>query len=245
MIDLLTVYIGFDRREPEASDVARRSLLATCPVTLEIHDLCETDLRANGFYDRPYRTEGAQRIDLRDGKPFSTDFSFTRFLVPALQQYRGWALYCDSDFLFRADARDLFALTDDKYAVMCVKHDHRPTETTKMDHQRQDHYRRKNWSSMILYNCGHPANAALTVEKVNHSTGGDLHAFSWLADELIGGVPESWNWLEGWSSPDIDPKIVHMTRGIPTMAGFENIPYADEWRAYLPSHRGDHAGSVD
>ena len=227
------VYIGFDRREPESIEVACRSLLKTCQVPVEIHELREVDLRARGLYDRPYRTEGAQRIDLRDGKPFSTDFSFTRFLVPALQEYRGWALYCDSDFLFRADARELCELTDDKYAVMCVKHDHRPTETTKMDHQRQEYYLRKNWSSMILYNCGHPANAALTVDMVNHSTGGFLHAFSWLADDLIGGVPETWNWLEGWSSPDLDPKIVHMTRGIPTMAGYENIPFAGEWRSYL------------
>jgi hypothetical protein len=102
-----------------------------------------------------------------------------------------------------------------------------------MDDQRQEYYRRKNWSSMILYNCGHPANAALTVEMVNHAAGGFLHAFSWLADGLIGGVPEKWNWLEGWSSPQMDPGIVHMTRGIPTMAGYETIPYADEWRSYL------------
>jgi hypothetical protein len=233
MIDTPGVYIGFDRREPEASEVARRSLLKTSSIALDIHDLRELDLRARGIYDRPFRMEGAQRIDERDGKPFSTDFSFTRFLVPALQEYRGWAVYCDSDFLFRADVKDLFALADETCAVMCVKHDHRPRETVKMDRQRQEHYRRKNWSSMILYNCSHPANAALTPHMVNHSTGGFLHAFGWLSDNLIGGLPETWNWLEGWSPPGMDPKVVHMTRGIPTMTGYENIPYADEWCAYL------------
>ena len=227
------VYIGYDRREPEATKVARYSLLQTSSMAFDIHELHELDLRARGLYDRPFRMEGPQRIDERDGKPYSTDFSFTRFLVPALQEYRGWALYCDSDFLFRADVAELFALTDEKFAVMCVKHDHRPSEKLKMDHQRQELYRRKNWSSMILYNCAHPANAALTPHMVNHSAGGFLHAFSWLADDQIGAVPETWNWLEGWSAPDIDPKIVHMTRGIPTMQGYEAIPYADEWRACL------------
>jgi len=230
---MYSVYIGFDRREPESTEVAHRSLLKTCSVPVEIHDLREVELRERGLYDRPFRTEGAQRIDLRDGKPFSTDFSFTRFLVPVLQAYAGWALYCDCDFLFRADIRELWDLADDKYAVMCVKHDHRPKETTKMDQQRQEPYPRKNWSSMILYNCGHPANRALTADMVNHSTGRFLHAFGWLTDDLIGGVPETWNWLEGWSPADMDPKIVHMTRGVPTMAGYENIPYADEWRSYL------------
>jgi hypothetical protein len=213
MTDIPAVYIGFDRREPEATRVARHSLLATSSIELKVFELNEIELRARGLYDRPYRVEGQQRIDERDGKPFSTDFSFTRFLVPALQNYRGWAMYCDSDFLFRADVADLFALAEDKYAVMCVKHDHRPKEKLKMDQQRQELYRRKNWSSMILYNCAHPANAALTPEMVNHSTGGFLHAFSWLDDDLIGGLPETWNWLEGWSSPALDPHIVHMTRG--------------------------------
>lgn len=237
MSQIPAVYIGFDRREPEATAVARRSLLKTASIPLDVHELRELELRERGFYDRPYRMEGPQRIDERDGKPFSTDFSFTRFLVPALQQYRGWALYCDSDFLFRGDVKDLFDLADDAFAVMCVKHDHRPQETTKMDQQAQQLYFRKNWSSMILYNCGHPANAALTTQVVNHSRGGYLHAFGWLADDLIGGIPETWNWLEGWSPSDINPKIVHMTRGIPTMPGYENIPYADEWRAYLADAR--------
>jgi hypothetical protein len=228
-----SVYIGFDRREPEATEVARASLLATSSIPLNIQELREEKLRAKNLYGRPFTTEGNQRIDTRDGKPFSTDFSFTRFLVPALQEYKGWALCTDSDFLFRTDIKDLFDLADDKYAVMCVQHDHRPKENIKMDGQRQELYFRKNWSSMILWNCSHPANAKLTVEMVNNSPGSFLHAFKWLEDEQIGALPEGWNWLDGWSSPEIDPEIVHMTRGIPTMKGYEDIPYADEWRSYL------------
>jgi hypothetical protein len=227
------VYIGYDRREPEATQVARDSLLATASIAVEVIELKEEALRARGVYDRPYRTEGAQRFDLRDGKPFSTDFSFTRFLVPVLQDFKGWALFCDGDFLFRADVKDLIALADERFAVMCVKHDHKPNETTKMDGQKQERYTRKNWSSLILWNCGHPANAALTREAVNHRPGSHLHGFGWLADGQIGGLPEEWNWLEGWSSSEITPSAVHMTRGVPTMKGYEDVAYAEEWRAFL------------
>jgi len=227
------VYIGFDRREPEATEVARLSLDATSSIPLRVTELREDELRARGVYDRPFRMEGQQRFDVRDGKPFSTDFSFTRFLVPVLQDFEGWALFCDGDFMFRADLKDLVALADDSKAVMVVQHSYEPPETTKMDGQRQERYFRKNWSSMILWNCGHVANAALTCEEVNHRPGSFLHGFKWLEDDQIGGVPEPWNWLEGWSSPEITPSAVHMTRGVPTMPGYENIPYADEWRSYL------------
>ncbi len=229
------VYIGFDRREPEATEVAGRSLDATSSIPLKVVELREDELRSKGYYDRPFRVEGQQRFDVRDGKPFSTDFTFTRFLVPALQDFKGWALFCDGDFLFRADLKDLVALVDDSKAVMVVKHDYRPPENIKMDGQLQERYHRKNWSSLILWNCGHPANGVLTCEAVNHRPGSFLHGFQWLDDDLIGGVPEQWNWLEGWSSPDIMPSAVHMTRGVPTMQGYENIPYADEWRFFLPS----------
>ncbi len=229
------VYIGFDRREPEATEVARHSLDATCSIPLRVEELREEELRSEGFYDRPFRVEGHQRFDVRDGKPFSTDFSFTRFLVPVLQDFKGWAMFCDGDFLFRADLGELMALVDESKAVMVVKHDYRPPEKIKMDGQMQQRYHRKNWSSLILWNCGHPANAQMTTETVNNQPGSFLHGFQWLDEDLIGGLPEKWNWLEGWSSPDINPSIVHMTRGIPTMEGYENIPYADEWRAYLQS----------
>jgi hypothetical protein len=228
-----SVYIGFDRREPEATQVARTSLCATSSIPLNIVELREDELRSQGYYDRPFKTEGPQRFDLRDGKPFSTDFSFTRFLVPVLQNFQEWALFCDGDFLFRSDIKELFGLIDESKAVMCVKHDYRPSEKTKMDGQKQTRYRRKNWSSLILWNCGHPANAVLTKDVVNHEPGAFLHGFKWLDDELIGGLPEHWNWLEGWSSPSITPRVVHMTRGIPTMKGYEDIPYADEWRTFL------------
>ena len=229
---MLTVYIGHDRREPEATKVCRDSLLSNATVPLHIVELHEPELRQAGFYDRPFHLDGDQRIDDRDGTPFSTDFSFTRFLVPALNLYRGWALFVDSDFLFRADVKELFDLADPQYAAMCVHHDYRPPEPVKMDGMRQELYNRKNWSSLVLWNCEHPANRFLTSKAVNFMRGSFLHGFQWIKGSQLGSIPEYWNWLEGWSDERLEPRAVHFTRGIPTMAGYENVPHADEWRQY-------------
>jgi len=225
------VYIGWDSRERDAYQVCEASILKyshQCVIPLK-----DLGLRLSGIYDRPYHLDGSQRYDTRDGRPFSTEFSFSRFLVPALNQYEGWALFCDCDFLFRADVNDLFTLADDRYAVMCVKHNYTPKESVKMDGQIQQPYFRKNWSSLVLWNCGHPSNRKVTPKFVNFMPGSFLHGFKWLKDSDIGGLPEYWNWLEGHSSPAIEPRAVHFTRGVPSMPGYEHVPYADEWREVL------------
>lgn len=229
----LRVFLGHDTRELEALRVARSSLERRCSVPVWVDDLSESWLRSIGLYKRTFTREGNVRIDDIDGKPFSTDFAFTRFLVPALMGYQGWALFADCDFLFRADVNEVFRQADEKFAVMCVKHDYTPTDTTKMDGQVQSAYPRKNWSSFMLFNCGHPSNRGLTVEAVNNEPGSWLHRFSWLRDEEIGGLPHAWNWLEGHSSPAIDPKAVHFTRGGPWMEDWQNVPFADEYRNEL------------
>jgi lipopolysaccharide biosynthesis glycosyltransferase len=145
----------------------------------------------------------------------------------------GWALFMDCDVLVRRNLDALFKLCDPSKAVMVVKHDHRPTVAVKMDGQEQTIYPRKNWSSVCLWNVDHPANIALSPELVNSIPGRDLHAFSWLPDNLIGELPPEWNWLAGISDPNIDPAIVHFTNGVPTMPGFENSPFAAEWREEL------------
>jgi hypothetical protein len=173
-------------------------------------------------------------LDHRPVDPLaSTEFTYTRFLVPHLAGYQGWALFCDCDFLWLADVAELLALADDRYAVMCVQHDHRPPETVKMDGATQTVYPRKNWSSLVLYNCGHPANAALTPEVVNRESGAYLHRFQWLPDAAIGALPETWNWLEGWSAPPAGgpPNAVHFTRGGPWFEAWQAVGYADLWLA--------------
>lgn len=226
------IFIGYDSRELRAYDVCCHSLRRRSSAPLEIQPLDEAALRACGLYTRPYRVEsGGQKIDLGDGRPFSTDFAFTRFLVPALCDYRGWALFVDCDFLFLSDVAALFAKRDERFAVQCVKHDHRPVESTKMDGVSQGAYPRKNWSSLVLWNAGHPANRALTPEVVNREPGRWLHGFGWLDDALIGDLPRSWNWLAGISPPDPAPDAVHYTLGGPWFDAWQDVPFAETWRA--------------
>ena len=158
----------------------------------------------------------------------STEFAITRFLVPILAK-TGWAMFLDCDMLVRENLARLFAQANDKYAVMVVKHEHYPNLGKKMDNQIQTPYARKNWSSVILYNCDHPANQMLTPEYVNETRGLHLLQFCWLRDEFIGELNVEWNWLAGHSDPKIDPKIVHFTDGIPSMPGYSHAPYAEEW----------------
>lgn len=228
------IFIGYDSREQDAYKVCVSSILKHSHQC--ISPLKEIGLRLSGIYDRPYHTEGAQRYDTRDGRPFSTEFSFTRFLVPAWMQYEGWALFCDCDFLFRADVNELFALRDDRYAVMCVKHDYAPKEGVKMDGQIQQAYPRKNWSSLVLWNCAHPANRRVVPKFVNFMPGSFLHGFKWLRDDSIGALPGEWNYLVGHDKGG-NAKAAHFTSGVPSMPGYEHSEFADEWRGFL---NGDH-----
>ncbi len=228
----LPVFIGYDAGEPVTYDVCKFSLERRTTIPLNVKPLDCRVLHRAGLYDRPWHQDGNKMVDDRDGKPFSTEFSFTRFLVPALNLYDGWALFCDGDFLYLQDVAKLTELADDKFAVMCVQHSHDPVETTKMDGRAQTRYRRKNWSSLVLWNCAHPLNAAITPRVVNHEPGQWLHAFSWLKDEHIGALPLAWNWLSGVSAPlGKVPSAVHFTLGSAEYQGHEHDPYADLWLA--------------
>ena len=228
MIDVLPVYIGFDVRERDAWYVCERSLRRHANIPLYTRSLNLVRLQQIGLYWRAYVQEGRQKIDAIDGLPFSTDFSFSRFLVPALQNYTGWALFVDCDFLFLGDIGEVADLADDKYAVMVCKQDHRPISNIKMDDQAQTVYRRKNWSSFMLLNCGHPANKALTVDAVNTQPGRWLHQFAWLKDEEIGELPPQWNFIAGTTQGE--PKAVHYTNGGPWFgAAYDDCAYGAEW----------------
>jgi len=226
----MKIYIGYDPREDIAAQVCKHSLNGH-DVEFLTQDLVKES------YNRPWYMEHGQRIDVRDGKPFSTEFSFTRFLVPYLMDYKGWALFVDCDFLFVEDLRELEMFTESPinqdYAVMVVKHNHVPENTVKMDDCVQTTYPRKNWSSFILWNCGHEANRALSPEMVNTATGGFLHGFGWLEDHQIGEIHESWNWLAGVSpttfSGTATPKAIHYTNGGPWFDGYGDCEFADEW----------------
>jgi hypothetical protein len=115
---------------------------------------------------------------------------------------------------------------------LCAKHDYQPKATTKMDGQVQSVYPRKNWSSFMLFNCAHPSTRKLTPEVVNSESGAYLHRMQWAADEEIGEVPYSWNFLEGWyDKPQSGyPDAVHYTNGGPWFKDWQDVDYGEEWR---------------
>jgi lipopolysaccharide biosynthesis glycosyltransferase len=221
--DKIKIFIGYDSREDIAYQVARHSILETTkrPDDIEIIPLKLDELRASNMYWR------------EEDKLGSTEFTFSRFLIPELCNFDGWALFIDCDFLFKVGVEKLFEKAEDQYAVMCVHHDYTPTEGEKMDGKQQVQYPRKNWSSMVLWNCSHPANKKLTKELVNNpsTTGKYLHRFSWLDDSLIGKIRHDWNWLVGWykSPEDGHPAALHYTEGGPWFKEYETCEYAADW----------------
>jgi lipopolysaccharide biosynthesis glycosyltransferase len=185
-------------------------------------------LAASGILRRTTDTRGGQIYDLPSNAPCSTRFAISRFLAPILAQ-TGWCLFADADVVFLADVKDLFALADDRYAVMCVKHQQRVTETLKMDGQPQLQYHRKNWTSVMLWNCDHPANSRLTLDAINNRRGLDLQNLFWLHDSEIGELPPEWNWLVGVQPMPADPKIAHFTLGGPFTEGWRGGAYDEIW----------------
>lgn len=241
----LHIWVGHDGREAVASDVAAHSIRRRTQSKVSINYLKHRELRQQGLFARPWLVDGSTGnfIDLIDGKPFSTEFSHTRFLVPALQKFKGWALFFDADMIFLSDIEKLFAIRDDKYAVMCVKHQHIPTSAVKMDGREQLRYRRKNWSSFMLWNCAHPSNTRLTPEIVSFMKGSSLHAFSWLDDHMIGDLPYNYNYISG-VSPKIQhgqmPAVIHYTEGGPWFDECKDVPYAGTWLEEYEDWQANH-----
>lgn len=225
------VFIGWDNREKVAYEVLKHSIEKQTYSHPEIIPLYHKELRKQGYFKRPWAINALDGnfTDMVDQKPFSTEFSHTRFLVPALMRYKGWALFMDCDMIFKSDVKELFALCDDRYAVMCVKHRQNVKEREKMDGSPQSSYYRKNWSSFVLWNCGHELNRQITPEVVNTATGGWLHAFSWLEDRHIGTLPYEYNWIENCSPVVEKPKVIHYTLGGPWFSSYKDVMFSEEW----------------
>lgn len=234
---MINIYIGWDAREDIAYQVCRHSILRKIKnFEVNIIPLKHKELRKRGLFYRSWLTHpvDGNRYDLVDLKPFSTEFSHTRFLVPYLNNYKGWALFMDSDMLLTCNIRNLFDHCDSKYACMVVKHNYKPDEKPKMDGEPQTRYFRKNWSSFVLWNCAHPKNKHLDLRTVNSDTGSNLHAFSWLNDSDIGSLPTSYNWIEGHTPKDSTradwrPDVIHYTLGGPWFPEYQDVMYADLW----------------
>jgi len=223
----LRLYIGYDKAESEAYRVAVKTLADYTDI--EPEPLDAERLQASGLLRRPVDHRG-QMYDFVSGSPCSTDFAASRFLVPILCQ-SGWALFTDCDVVFLADPSELMAVADPDKAVMVVKHDHFG-HGTKMGGMVQTNYNRKNWSSVMLFNCDHPANRRLSVQDVNERPGRDLHAFYWLHDSEIGELPKEYNWLVNVTEKPDNPKIAHYTQGGPWIKGWHRVEHDDLWLAH-------------
>ena len=237
---LPTIYIGYDPRERDYVRVLDKSIRMNTKDTYNIVPIVQKEVRRSGLYWRSPTTDlEGNRVDVFDGKPFSTEFSFTRFLVPFLNQMSGLALFMDADMFVRSDITEIFDLygQSKQYAISCVQHDHAPSEKTKMDGQVQTIYRRKNWSSFVLWNCDHPWVKQFNIGDVNTKSGSWLHAFEWMDTYPIGSIKEEWNWLDGTSDEYMEANNVHFTTGGPLYPDWQgkrpiDNEYAAMWKDF-------------
>lgn len=210
---MIKIYIGFDPREAVAYHVCANSIIRRASLPVSLTPLALNNLR--GYQET--HTDG------------SNQFIYSRFMVPHLENYQGWAIFMDGDMLLRTDIAELWAMRDESKAVMCVHHDYKTKTTQKYLGATNQDYPRKNWSSVVLWNCGHPANRGVTPQFIEGATGAQLHRFTWLSDDLIGQIPKVWNWLPDEFGPNQDAKLLHWTLGTPCFHEYATAPMAEEW----------------
>jgi hypothetical protein len=210
---MIKVFIGYDSREAVVYHVCAQSIIRHTSQPVSLTPLALNMLR--GYSEKH-----------SDG---SNQFIYSRFLTPFLCNYSGWALFIDGDMLLRTDLSELWALRDETKAVMCVHHDYKTKTQSKYLGSKNQDYPRKNWSSVVLWNCGHPANRDVTPSFIEHASGAQLHRFTWLSDDLIGEIPKVWNWLPDEFGANPDAKLLHWTLGAPSFHEYADVPMAEEW----------------
>jgi lipopolysaccharide biosynthesis glycosyltransferase len=209
----IPIFIGYDPREAIAYHTCVNSIVrhASKPV-------CITPLALNLFEDyTETHTDG------------SNQFIYSRFLVPHLMDYTGHAIFIDGDMIVRSDIVELWNLRELDKDVQVVKHDYKTCMPVKYLGSKNEDYPRKNWSSVILWNCSSFPNRKLTPEFIQHATGSELHRFSWIDDDRIGELPPEWNWLPDEYGPNPDARLLHYTLGTPCFHEFATTPQGDEW----------------
>lgn len=187
------IFIGYDERQAVSYTALQQSIISLSKKPVAI-----TPLRISQL---PIERQGL------------TPFTFTRFLVPWLCDYKGWGLFLDVDIILNHDISELFDLADESKAILVSKNEHR-----------------FEWASVMLFNCGHEANKILTPEYVEKASG--LHTIKWCDENLIGDLPREWNHLVGYDQPRNDPKLIHYTQGVPAYPETVNCEHADKWLKY-------------
>jgi len=217
-VESIRLFTGFDQREAVGWHVFTQSVIERTDRPVEIIALTEKIGKRYGV-----------------GTDGTNAFTKLRFLVPYLCGFQGWAIFADAaDMLLMADLAELWSFRQKQWgnAVCVVKHDYQPASTRKyigtdLEAENQS-YPRKNWSSLILWDCSHLGNQHLKPEYIEKQPGSFLHRFSWLPDNRIGELPIEWNWLDEYG--EASSKIQHYTNGIPGFSHYTDAPHADEWR---------------
>lgn len=216
---MIQVYAGFDEREAVGYHTFCASVIEHCTEPVTIAPL---NLKA---LEKVYH--GGQR----DG---TNAFIYSRFLIPYLQGFRGWAMFVDgADMIVKDDIAKLWALRDPWKAVQVVKHDYKTNHPkkyvgTSMEADNAD-YPCKNWSSVMLINCAHYGWRSLTPDVIETVAGSYLHRFQFLEDRYVGELPAEWNWLADEYGQNDDAKLLHWTAGIPAWAHYKDAPHAVDW----------------
>ena len=215
---MLTMFVGYDPREAAAYHVFCQSVIAHASVPVAFVPMSEKMLHVDGQQDG------------------SNAFIYSRYLVPHLMGHWDWAIFADGDMVCQRDIAELWALRDERYAVQVVQHDYQTKAATKYRGSPMEcpntSYPRKNWSSLVLWNCAHALNRALTPERVATAGGPYLHRFAWLPDEAIGALPKEWNWLVGEYPPQ-PAALLHYTLGVPGFHAYADGEQAQAWHAAL------------
>lgn len=237
MSEIYHIFIGYDEREDFCFKVAKHSILKHATVPVIIHAVNHRELRERGLFTRDWLIdEKGQYFCNVDKKPFSTQFSHSRFLVPELfklvktENSSPLVGFVDCDFLFQCDVKEIFREIKNQKdkAVFVVKHEYRPNQKIKMDNMVQIRYNKKLWSAFMFFNLEHPANKVLNEKTVNSQSGQFLHNFGWLNnDDLIGSFSRKYHYVVNHSTGDSE--VVHFTEGGPWFKGFENCEFAEEW----------------
>jgi len=213
---MINLFVGFDPREAIAYHVFCNSIIQNTSVPVQITPLVLSQLQ-----------EFNETHDDR-----SNDFVYSRFLTPYLSDFKGWTIFADGDMVCQGDLKELIDMADPSKAVMVVKHDYQTKATQKYLGNINENYPRKNWSSVILWNCDHPKHKILTPDFVSKQTGKFLHRFSWLDDQDIGELPLEWNWLASEYRVNREAKLIHFTLGTPCFKDYKNSDMADIWYHY-------------
>ena len=216
MSKLLKIFIGFDQKEAIAYHTFTQSLIECSSIPLSIVPLAENNLN---FYDEKH-TDGTNK------------FTYSRFLIPYLMGYDGWAIFFDGDMVCLSDLKKLKKFFNPNYAVSVVKHNYKTKQKSKYFGQKNENYPRKNWSSVIIWNCSHPKNKILTPSLINSKDGAFLHRFKWLSDADIGTLPKSWNWLAIEYPEKENLNLIHYTLGTPCFKQYANSSLSEHWKNY-------------